>query len=87
MHELVIKGGTVVTAATTEVADVAIDSGKVTRLGGAPTGRSEIDATGYLVFPGGIDMHVHFTPMDVASDAPRRPDGFRSGSRAAAAGA
>lgn len=86
VHDLVIRSGTVVTATTKGVADVAIDSGKVTRLGGTPTGRSEINAAGFLVFPGGIDMHVHFTPMDVAPDAPRRPDDFRIGSRAAAAG-
>lgn len=86
MNELVIRGGTVVTATTTDVVDVAINAGKVTQLGGAPTGRNEIDGTGYLVLPGGLDMHVHFTPMDVGPDAPRRPDDFQNGTRAAAAG-
>jgi len=86
MNELVIRGGTVVTATTTDVVDVAIDAGKITQLGGAPTGRNEIDGAGYLVLPGGLDMHVHFTPMDVGPDAPRRPDDFQNGTRAAAAG-
>lgn len=85
-HELVIRGGTVVTANTSDVVDVAIDAGKITQLGGAPTGRSEIDGAGLLVMPGGLDMHVHFTPMDVGPDFPRRPDDFQNGSRAAAAG-
>ena len=32
-NELVIRGGTVVTAKTPDVVDVAIDGGKVTQLG------------------------------------------------------
>ncbi|MDH3191009.1 MAG: amidohydrolase family protein, partial [Acidimicrobiia bacterium] len=83
--DLVLKGGLVVTENIQEIADVATMEGRVAQIGGAPSGRQEIDASGHVVTPGGIDMHVHFTPMPTA-DLPRRPDDFESGSLAAANG-
>ncbi len=83
--DLVLRGGLVVTEGFQEVADVATVDGRIAQLGGAPSGKEEIDATGYVVTPGGIDMHVHLTPMPTA-DLPRRPDDFESGSLAAANG-
>ena len=63
MHELVIRGGTVVdgTGAAPRVADVAIDNGVVTAVGtvGA-SGATEIDASGALVTPGWVDVHTHY---------------------------
>ena len=47
-------------------------------------GRREIDATGLIAVPGGIDAHVHFD-QDTA-DGSVFCDDFESGSRAAAAG-
>lgn len=85
-HDLVIRGGTLVTINGTESADVAIDGEHVSGIGGSPSGLREIDARGCLVFPGGIDMHVHLTPLHTEAGAPQRPDDFDSGSRAAAAG-
>ncbi len=87
--DLVVRGGTVVTAAGEGVADIGVVGGVVAQLGGAMTGTREIDATGKLVLPGGIDMHVHLEPTDVdrgAGSGPRWADDFDSGSRAAAAG-
>jgi dihydropyrimidinase len=50
----------------------------------AGQGAREIDATGLIAVPGGIDAHVHFD-QDTA-DGSVFCDDFESGSRAAAAG-
>ena len=57
--DLVIRGGTVVTAGSSAESDVAVRDGMIAQIGGSPRGRSELDAGGALVLPGGIDMHVH----------------------------
>jgi dihydropyrimidinase len=59
-YDLVIRGGTVATAADTTLCDVGIKDGAVAALGrnlGAAT--REIDASGRFVLPGGIDSHCH----------------------------
>ena len=63
MHDLVIRGGTVVdgTGAEPRVADVAIDNGVITAVGEiTEAGTQEIDATGQLVTPGWVDVHTHY---------------------------
>jgi N-acyl-D-amino-acid deacylase len=63
MHDLVIRGGTVVdgTGAKPFTADVAIDGGLITRVGNVESkGREEIDATGKIVTPGFVDIHTHY---------------------------
>jgi len=63
MHELVIRGGTVVdgTGAPPQVADVAVDDGLVTVVGEeVGRGRREVDAAGMLVVPGWVDAHTHY---------------------------
>ncbi len=63
MHDLVIRGGTVVdgTGAPARRADVAIDGGVITTVGLVEAkGRREIDATGLLVTPGFVDIHTHY---------------------------
>lgn len=68
-----IKGGTLITAAETFIADVLISGEKIEQLG-AHLSDSEaqiIDAQGKLVLPGGVDAHTHFDlPMfgTVSSD-------------------
>jgi allantoinase len=58
---VIVRGGTVVTARSVELADVAIEDGVVTEVGpNLAGGGEEIDATGLHIFPGGIDSHVHF---------------------------
>jgi len=62
MHDLVIRGGTVVdgTGAAPFAADVAIDGERITAVGPARgAGRREIDATGAYVTPGFVDVHTH----------------------------
>ena len=60
--DVIIRGGTVVTASDTFQCDVGIRDGRVAVLGQelGPAGKA-IDATGKLVLPGGIDSHVHFS--------------------------
>jgi N-acyl-D-aspartate/D-glutamate deacylase len=63
MHDLVIKGGTVVdgTGAPARTADVAITDGVVTDVGRVDgAARETLDADGLLVTPGVVDVHTHF---------------------------
>ena len=59
-YDLVIRNGTVVTAADTARCDVGIKDGTVVALGRAlESGARELDASAKLVLPGGIDSHCH----------------------------
>jgi dihydropyrimidinase len=59
-YDLVIKNGTVVTAADTQHCDVAVKDGAVVALGrGLGPAAREIDAAGKLVLPGAVDSHCH----------------------------
>jgi dihydropyrimidinase len=84
--DVVVKGGTVVTSGSRFRADVGIRNGKVVRLGEGLEGSEVIRAENMLVLPGGVDMHVHLTPAEVAEGTFAWADDFLSGSRAAAAG-
>jgi dihydropyrimidinase len=83
-HEMVVRGGTVVTATESVRADVGVDGGRVTALASSlPAGRREIDAAGLLVLPGGVDVHTH---LDAEVGGMRSIDDFESGTAAAACG-
>jgi N-acyl-D-amino-acid deacylase len=63
MHDLVIRGGTVVdgTGGPARIADVAVDNGLISKVGQVTAaGRREIDAKGLLVTPGWVDIHTHY---------------------------
>ncbi len=63
MHDIVVRGGTVVDGSGTppRTADVAIDDGLVIEVGpDVGRGRREIDATDLLVTPGFVDVHTHY---------------------------
>ena len=86
MTDLLIRGGTVVTAAGSRVADVAVGGGVFAAiepdLSGLAAGADHVvEATGMLVLPGVVDVHTH---TRVASDA--EPDRFFQDSVAAAYG-
>jgi N-acyl-D-amino-acid deacylase len=63
MHDLVIRGGTIVdgTGQPRFKGDVAIDGGLISAVGTVETqGREEIDAAGKIVAPGWVDIHTHY---------------------------
>ncbi len=62
--DVLIRNGTVATAADVSQCDVAISSGKVVALGrDLGAARRTIDAAGMLVLPGGVDSHCHIEQM------------------------
>ena len=63
MHDLVIRSGLVVdgTGDAPRAADVAIDNGRITKVGVVEVaGDREIDATDLIVTPGFVDIHTHY---------------------------
>jgi dihydropyrimidinase len=85
--ELLIRGGTVVTAGGSRQADVLVRDGAIAKveadLAAVTDGQDveTLDATGLLVLPGAVDVHTH---TRVATDA--EPDRFFQDSVAAAFG-
>jgi allantoinase len=81
--DVIVRGGTVVSADGRRQADVVIEAGRISEIveGAASRGAEEIDARGLLVLPGLIDVHLHF-------NEPGRTEweGGATGSRALAAG-
>jgi dihydropyrimidinase len=85
--DLAIRGGTVVTASSRYDADIGVRDGRIVQIGGRMTATTEIDATSRFVLPGGIDMHVHLTGVELPDGSELHwADDFGSGTRAAAAG-
>ncbi|MFZ5833981.1 MAG: N-acyl-D-amino-acid deacylase family protein [Pseudomonadota bacterium] len=63
MHDLVIRGGTIIdgTGGARFKGDVAVDNGVITSVGTVSAkGKKELDATGLLVTPGFVDVHTHY---------------------------
>lgn len=83
--DLLIRGGTVVTATESWRGDVRCRRGQVAELGAdlEPAGEEVVDAAGQYVFPGGVDPHVHLS-LPVAGTV--SADDFASGTAAALAG-
>src|SRR5256714_1418052 len=61
--DLVIRGGTLATAEKTFHADVGIQGERIAELGNGLKAKREIDATGKLVLPGGVDSHCHIEQL------------------------
>jgi dihydropyrimidinase len=84
--DLVVRGGTVVTASGSRLADVLVDDGRIAGVAAdietaSAAADDVLDASGMLVLPGVIDGHTH---TRVASDD--EPDRFFQDSVAAAFG-
>lgn len=77
--ELAIRGGTIVTPTGRRRADIGVRDGRIAAIGAVEGADREVDATGLLVMPGGVDTHVHL--MDPGD--PTRED-FPTGTAAAA---
>lgn len=85
VYDLVIRGGTVATSSDVFAADVGITGETIVALGsGLAAGRKEIDATGKLVLPGGVDAHAHIEQLSAAGIM--NADTFESATRSAAFG-
>ena len=85
MNKKLIRSGTIITASETYKADILIEGERITQIGIdlAADGAELVDAADKLIFPGGIDPHVHLAlPMfDTISS-----DDHYSGMKAAAFG-
>jgi dihydropyrimidinase len=79
---ILIKNGRIITAADDYVADIFIENDKITTIGKSLAVKADkvIDAQNKIIFPGGIDPHVHLAMpfMGTASS-----DNFETGTRAA----
>ena len=83
-YDLVVKGGTVVSASDTFVADVAAANGRVVAVGRIEEpGRKTVDARGKIVLPGGVDVHTHF---DMPFMGATTVDDFTTGTTGAVCG-
>src|SRR5947199_1812519 len=84
-YDLVIHHGTIVTASDTVRCDVGIKDGVIATLGsGLAAATREIDASGMLVLPGGVDSHCHIE--QTSSNGILCADDFYSATVAAAFG-
>ncbi|MDR3097947.1 MAG: dihydropyrimidinase [Paraburkholderia sp.] len=83
--DFVIRHADVVTASDRFSCDIGIRDGRVAMLGqGLPRAPRELDASGMLVLPGGVDAHCHLDqPMP---DGLRMADDFLTGTRSAICG-
>jgi len=82
---IVIKGGKIVTAVDSYLADVRIEGEKIVSIGDNLEKPCDeiISAAGCYVLPGGIDTHTHFD-LDVGTTV--TADNFASGTKAALVG-
>ncbi|HJN93230.1 MAG TPA: amidohydrolase family protein, partial [Dehalococcoidia bacterium] len=84
--ELLLKGGTLVTAADTSQADLLVRDGRIAGVGrDLVTDGETVDLRGRLVLPGAIDTHVHLA-HSIDRLGIVTADDFHSGTVAAACG-
>ncbi|HWC66000.1 MAG TPA: amidohydrolase family protein, partial [Thermoanaerobaculia bacterium] len=85
MTRLVIRGGRIVDPASGRdgIADLLVEDGRIGRAAAGRESRDEeiFDASGLLVFPGFIDLHVHLREPGF-----EYKESIRTGAEAAAAG-
>src|SRR5215213_1461548 len=79
---ILIKNGRVITADADYVADIFVEGETISTIGKNLDVKAdkEIDASGKLVFPGGIDPHVH---LDMPFMGTYSSDNYETGTRAA----
>lgn len=79
---ILIKNGRIITADSDQLADIFIEGEKIKAIGNDLKVDADeiIDASGKLVFPGGIDPHVH---LDMPFMGTFSSDSYETGTRAA----
>ncbi|MEO7264265.1 MAG: dihydropyrimidinase [Ferruginibacter sp.] len=79
---ILIKNGRIITADSDSIADIFIEGETIKMIGKdlPVTADETIDASGKLVFPGGIDPHVH---LDMPFMGTYSSDNYETGTRAA----
>ena len=82
--DLVVRGGTVVTAADTYRADIGIRDGRIVTIGEGLDGAEKLDADGLMVLPGGVDSHCHIEQLRANGGADE--ESFVTGSTSCLAG-
>ncbi len=82
--DLVLRNGTVATASDTFKADIGITDGRIAAIAESLSAEREIDASGKLVLPGGIEAHCHIAQESATGGM--TADDYRSGSISAAYG-
>ena len=82
MSSVLIKNGRIVTASEDYIADLYVEDGKIVAIGANLDYKADkiIDASDKLVFPGGIDPHVH---LDMPFMGTYSSDDYETGTRAA----
>ncbi len=83
-YDMVIRGGTVVTASDMFRADVGVRGERIAAVGEGLRGRRELDAGGLLVMPGGVDTHCHIEQLQKGGGTDE--ESWETGSRSALAG-
>jgi dihydroorotase len=78
---VVISGGTLLDQAGERPGDVAIEDGYIVEVGTGLTGGQLLDATGCVVSPGFVDLHVH-----LREPGKEEAETIETGSRGAALG-
>lgn len=81
MDEFVIKGGTLIDASGERIVDVAISAGRISAIAPNLSGEVALDASGCVVSPGFVDLHVH-----LRQPGKEEAETVETGSRAAALG-
>ncbi len=83
--DIVIRGARIVTASDLFVADLGLRGETIAAIGrDLPAGDREIEATGYIVTPGGVDAHCHIEQL--TATGLMNADSFETATRAAAQG-
>lgn len=85
MFDLTIRNGKVCTEAGVVQIDIGVTDGVIVTLDtGLPAGRKDVDASGLIVLPGGIDSHCHIEQL--SGMGVMTADDFHTATRSAAFG-
>jgi dihydropyrimidinase len=85
LFDMVIRGGRVVAGQDVIQADIGVHDGSIVALGrNLGAAQTEIDATGHVVMPGGVDVHAHIE--QISAGGLLTADDWESATTAAAMG-